>query len=177
MREEHVEQTAGYFCSLIFSVPPAEIPGLKGLIPELARKYPLGLISDTGYITGNYIRQFLQNENLLLYFSSFMFSDEQAYSKPHRSVFEQTARNLNISLERLIHIGDLERTDVAGARQAGCYCIKYTGAHKSPARDETRAHFSIDNYQELPATLDRLIGAMPGLQDSRPAGPVMKESI
>ncbi len=157
IREEHVNEIADYFCSLIFSVPPEEIREIKVVIPDLAQKFPLGLISDTGYITGKYIRQFLQRENLLQYFSSFMFSDEQANSKPHRSVFEKTAENLHISLDRLIHIGDLERTDIAGARQAGCYCVKFTGANNSVSPDKTQAHFVINNYQELPATLTKLI--------------------
>ncbi len=154
---EHVNQVADYFCSLIFSVPPVEIREIKELLPGLAQKFPVGLISDTGYITGKYIRQFLQQENLLQYFSSFMFSDEQPNSKPHRAVFEQTAENLNISVNRLIHIGDLERTDIAGARQAGCYCIKYIGGNNTPGPDITQAHSVINNYQELPAVLSSLV--------------------
>jgi len=154
---EHVNEIADYFCSLIFSVPPAEIPEIKELLPGLAQKFPIGLISDTGYITGKYIRQFLQQENLLQYFSSFMFSDEQPNSKPHQSVFAQTAKNLNISLSRLIHIGDLERTDIAGARRAGCYSIKFNGTNKSDNQDKSQAQFVISNYNELPAILTRLI--------------------
>jgi HAD superfamily hydrolase (TIGR01549 family) len=155
--DDHINEIADYFCSLIFSVPPAEIAEIKSLLPGLAGEFPLGLISDTGYITGHYIRKFLQQENLLQYFSSFMFSDEQENSKPHRSVFEKTAANLNIPLGRLIHIGDLERTDITGARQAGCYCIKYTGAYKPAAQDNTQAHYIIDNYLDLPPVLNRLI--------------------
>ncbi len=164
---EHVNEIADYFCSLIFSVPPAEIPEIKELLPGLAQKFPVGLISDTGYITGKYIRQFLQQENLLQYFSSFMFSDEQQNSKPHRSVFAQTAKNLNISLNRLIHIGDLERTDIAGARQAGCYSIKYNGTNKSDNQDKSQAQFVISNYNELPATLTRLIEEIHNPEDLR----------
>jgi len=154
--DEHVNQIADYFCSLIFREPPEEIKEIKGQIPYLAEKFPLGLISDTGYITGKYIRQFLQREDLLKYFQSFMFSDEQPNSKPHRSTFEKTAANLNVPLNRLIHVGDLERTDIAGARNSGCLCIKYTGAHNQMNQNQSGAHFVINDYKDLPGILEKI---------------------
>lgn len=156
IRDEHVHQIADYFCSLIFREPPEEITEIKQRIPDLAKKFPLGLISDTGYITGNYIRRFLQQEDLLKYFTSFMFSDEQPYSKPHRSVFEKTAANLEVTLNRLIHIGDLERTDIAGARNCRCIAIKYTGGYYQADHNQSRAHFVINDFRDLPGILEKI---------------------
>jgi putative hydrolase of the HAD superfamily len=157
LQQEQVIQLADYFGSLIFVIPPQKIGSVKNQIPYLAEKFPLGLISDTGYISGKYIRLFLAQEGLDRYFQSFVFSDEQSNSKPHRSAFEKTASNLKVSLPRLIHIGDMERTDIAGARQAGCFTIKYTGAHRPLEENQTQAHYVINDYQQLMETLDKAV--------------------
>ena len=158
--ETEVYDIADYFGRLIIDVPPREIEFLKDLLPSISQKYPLGLISDTGYIAGKHIRRFLKQENLISCFRSFIFSDEHSHSKPHRTVFKKTADNLGIDLRGLIHIGDLERTDVAGARGAGCIAVKFTGADHA-GNAESMAHIVIDSYEELPEILDR-ISADPG---------------
>jgi putative hydrolase of the HAD superfamily len=156
LSEEHIRELADTFGGLVFRVPPREIPGIKRQIPVLAQRYPLGLISDTGYISGNYIRLFLQKEGLFPYFNSFVFSDEQLHSKPHPSVFARTAANLQVPLNRLIHIGDMERTDIAGARGAGCWCIKYTGSGNQAEGIPSQAHRIISRYESLPDVLENL---------------------
>jgi len=162
LRDEHIAQVSDYFGSLIFEVPPREIQGVKKLIPDLAEKFPLGLISDTGYISGKYIRKFLVQENLDQYFKSYIFSDEQPNSKPHRSVFEKTAHNLNVSLSRLIHIGDLERTDISGAIQAGCHCIKFINGQRQDAQEPTQAHYVFHDYRNFREALEYMISDLNG---------------
>lgn len=148
LSEDLVHDAAEFFGQMIFEVPPQEIDFVKEMIPILSKKYPLGIISDTGYISGKYICDFLDQENLLEYFSSFIFSDENKYSKPHISVFNKTAKNLQISTQDLIHVGDLERTDVAGAINAGCTSIKFTGANHDNVEDG-RAHHIVAKYEDL----------------------------
>ena len=148
LSEDQVHAAVEFFGQMIFEVPPQEIDFVKEMIPELSERYPLGIISDTGYISGKYIRKFLSQENLLKYFSSFIFSDENKYSKPHISVFNKTAKNLGISTQDLIHVGDLERTDVAGAINAGCTSIKFTGANHDIV-EGGRAHYIVAKYEDF----------------------------
>jgi putative hydrolase of the HAD superfamily len=156
INEELMKQIEGYFGDLIFKVPPREIKPIKSIIPELAREFPLGIISDTGYISGKYIRRFLEMEGLCSYFNAMIFSDEQQHSKPHYSVFELMAAELNISINNLIHIGDLERTDIEGALNAGCSCIRYVGEkHSKPV--ESKANIMINDYKYLTQSLHRLM--------------------
>jgi HAD superfamily hydrolase (TIGR01549 family) len=149
LKESHVQEATDYFGQMIFEIQPREIEHVKELLPQLAKKYPLGIISDTGYITGEYIRKFLNKENLLKHFSSLVFSDENEHSKPHESVFQKTAEKLGVETKKLMHIGDLERTDVAGAENSGCISVKFTGVHNDTSQNG-RAQFVISSYRELP---------------------------
>ncbi len=143
-----INAAVDYFGKMIFEIPPQNIEHLKELVIRLAANYPLGIISDTGFISGRYIRDFLESEMILSCFSSFVFSDENKHSKPHVSVFEKTAGTLKVSLSELMHIGDLERTDIAGAINAGCVSVKYTGVNQDSA-PQSGAHHVIKDYREL----------------------------
>jgi len=143
-----IEKTAAYFGEIIDIIPPQKIPAIKATISQLATDYPLAIISDTGYISGQYIRTFLENEKMLSYFQSLFFSDEHDHCKPHASVFHMTCQNLNIDCTNLVHIGDLEHTDVRGIKDIGGISIKYIGSNET-ARPESQADYVIDNYDEL----------------------------
>jgi FMN phosphatase YigB (HAD superfamily) len=136
------------FGRLILEIPPIEINGVRNVIRSLAKEFPLGIISDTGYIAGRHIRNFLEKEGILNCFRSFMFSDEQPHSKPHASVFKNTAEQLGVSLGNLIHVGDLERTDIHGAAAAGCQSIKFTGANHHPS-ENSEATLVTDSYKAV----------------------------
>jgi FMN phosphatase YigB (HAD superfamily) len=151
-----VDQIVSYFGYMIFEIRPREIKPIKSIIPELAKEFPLGIISDTGYISGKYIKSFLEREGLSSYFNSMVFSDEQQHSKPHSSVFELMAAELSIPVNKLIHIGDLERTDIEGALNAGCACIRYVGEKFSEPL-ESRANIVIKDYKLLRQCLNRLM--------------------
>ena len=150
-----IKKTVAFFGNLIRQVPPPEIDNLKTCVHELAVQYPLAIISDTGYITGKYIRQFLREENLLEYFQSLIFSDEHRHCKPHPSVFRLTCRNLGIDCRYLIHIGDLEQTDVKGILDCGGISIKYTGVSGTD-QDKTVSPHLINDYKELPSLIENL---------------------
>jgi putative hydrolase of the HAD superfamily len=143
-----IEKTADYFGQLIFSIPPEKNPKNLLIVKQLSERYPLGLISDTGYISGKFIRQFLIEQNIYTNFSSLIFSDEQTYCKPHTSVFRLTCKNLDISCSNLIHIGDLEKTDMKGAKDSGGIGIKYTAWNKN-SKEKSLANYLINDYQEL----------------------------
>ena len=85
-------------------------------------------------------------------FSSLIFSDEQTHCKPHSSVFKITCNHLKIPCSHLIHIGDLEKTDIKGAQTSGGIGIKYTG-WKDKAPEKTDAKYMVDNYPNLFKTI------------------------
>ena len=140
----------------ILEHPPVLIPGAAETLEELARTYRLGIISDVGFSPGRVLRQVLEREGLLGMFDSLVFSDEAGRAKPHADVFERTARKLEAAPFEIVHVGDLERTDIIGAKNAGYYAIRFIGATPMDADEKTIADAVTEDMSDVP----RLIAAL-----------------
>jgi len=114
---------------------PALVEEARAVLQRLAANYRLAVISDTGITPGRVLRQILEEDDLAGYFSHFTFSDEVGYSKPHPDAFLTTLSALAASPEEAVHVGDLLRTDIAGAREVGMRAVQYIGVQ----RDESPA--------------------------------------
>jgi len=55
------------------------------------------------------------------------FSDEVGVAKPQAAMFETAARGLGVNPSELLHIGDLEPTDIEGARAIGAKAALFGG--------------------------------------------------
>jgi putative hydrolase of the HAD superfamily len=112
--------------------PPELNEGAEETIRSLSARVKLGIISDTGLTPGYTIRRFLAREGLLDYFSATVFSDELGYCKPDVRAFMKALGLLGATPAEAIHVGDLLRTDVAGAKAAGMKAVwlKAKGAEK-----------------------------------------------
>ncbi|MFN8455982.1 MAG: HAD family hydrolase [Anaerolineae bacterium] len=97
------------------------------VLAALSPRYRLGLISDTGITPGRVLRQILEQDQLSDYFIHLTFSDEVGRSKPHPSAFLTTLTALNATPVEAVHIGDLLRTDIAGAQAVGMRAVQYIG--------------------------------------------------
>lgn len=144
----------------ILQYPPVLIEGVRETLEDLAARYPIGIISDVGYSPGRVLRRVLAEAGILEMFSSLVFSDEAGRSKPHREVFERTSETLGAKPQEIIHIGDLEHTDILGGKNAGYITIRFTGATPMVEGEMTAADIVTDDFRRVP----RLIGA---LEDGR----------
>lgn len=106
----------------------AEIRPLDGACETLealaGRGLRLALVCDTGLSPGPVVRRLLERAGLLERLEVQVFSDEQGVPKPHRRMFEAALGPLGIGAPAALHVGDLRRTDVAGARSAGMATIR-----------------------------------------------------
>lgn len=134
--------------------PPLCEDSLKTILPALAQHYTLGIISDTSYAGGNVLRDVMRMNDIEKYFSRFAFSDEVGRSKPHPVMFETIIGDLSNAHE-LLHIGDLGKTDVAGAKAIGAYAIRYTRFTDEP-HATIREDAVMQSWEELPGILERL---------------------
>lgn len=120
-----------------------EVVALEGARDALARLAGAGLrralVCDTGFTPGRVVRELLDRQGLLEHLEVCVFSDEAGVPKPHPSVFHAALEPLEALPAQAAHVGDLRRTDVAGARGAGMRSIRIRWHH-----DDTSAHPEAD---------------------------------
>lgn len=104
-----------------FNTQPPLLPGVRDGVVQLAQKYPLALISDTAWTPGRVLRRILAGYDLLHCFKVFVFSGEVGHTKPHPEMFQRALSGLRLAPEHCLHLGDLQRTDVAGAKALGMH--------------------------------------------------------
>jgi FMN phosphatase YigB (HAD superfamily) len=139
--------------ALDLAILPAD--GLPGVLARLASHYRLGVISDTGATPGRVLRSLMRRDGLLHYIDYLIFSDEFGRSKPHPSVFLSMLSHLDVDPREAVHVGDLRRTDVAGARGVGMRTVRYTGIRDDPDIAHPEADAVIQTHEELEALLEQ----------------------
>ena len=127
------------------------VDGAPQALALLSRHYRLGIISDTGLGTGQVLRSLLRRDELLSYFTCFIFSDEFGRSKPRPEVFHAALDGLNATPHQAAHIGDLRHTDIFGAKRAGMWAVRFAGIRDDRDNDYPEADAVIKSYDELSA--------------------------
>lgn len=134
---------------------PRPVDGVREVVPRVAARYRLGLISDTGLTPGRVLRQVMDRDGLLCCFDALTFSDELGTAKPQPKPFLRTLEQLGARPEEAAHIGDLPETDIEGARGVGMKAVLFLGV--SERHDGGRmADLAFDDYNELEHLLERL---------------------
>lgn len=117
----------------------------------------LGIVCDVGFSGGELLRGLLAAEGLLEHFSGWGFSDEVGHYKPAPRIFEAALDSLGAAPAAALHVGDLRRTDVAGAAALGMRTVRYRGMNDEPDRESgPEAEFVIDDHLELLDVIDRI---------------------
>lgn len=136
------------------------VTALEGARATLERLEGAGvrraLVCDTGLTPGRVVRRLLDRVGLLEGLEVLIFSDEIGVPKPHPRAFEAALKPLGASPERAVHVGDLRRTDVAGARGAGMAAVRLR-AHFDDTSDLPEADAVADSH----ADLLRILGLAP----------------
>ena len=125
----------------------------------------LGIICDVGMTPSDVLRSYLDGHGVLDRFDHWSFSDEVGVFKPDPTIFEHALAGLGVDdPARVAHVGDLRRTDVAGARGMGMVAVRYAGVTDDAAPapeggpeadpDEVvEAHAVARHHDELPGLL------------------------
>jgi len=111
------------------------------------------LICDTGFTPGRIIRVLLDRVGLLEHLEVCIFSDEVGVPKPHRRMFEAALEPLAARPADAVHVGDLRRTDVAGARGAGMRAVRLRWHY-----DDDSEHPEADAVADSHAHLLEILG-------------------
>ena len=140
----------------ILERPPVLIEGVRASLERLASRYRLGIISDVGFSPGRVLKKVLRQNGLLDLFESLVFSDEAGCSKPHAGVFRLTAERLSAEPRQIVHIGDLEFTDIVGAKRAGYHAIRFVGITPMGEDEKTIADHVTADFFEVPRLIETL---------------------
>jgi HAD superfamily hydrolase (TIGR01549 family) len=146
------------FERLILELPPEPMPGAVYTLPELAGHYRLAIICDTGYSPGAVLRELLARHDMLAHFEYTYFSNEHGMSKPDTRVFVHVLEELGARPSEAAHVGDIQRTDIAGAQAAGMAAIHFVGANNADVARST-GDAILSHFEELPRALGGLICA------------------
>lgn len=138
---------------LIVEVVDGAIEVLADLV---GRGVALGLVSDTSLSAGRHLRSYLKAFGLYDCLGSLAFSDEVGVYKPEPEIFRAALGGLGIDDPvGVIHVGDLRRTDVAGARALGMTTVRFRGVLDDDDEEGgPEADHVIDRLDALPAVLE-----------------------
>ena len=134
---------------------PDFVSGVHEAIKRLSENYKLGVISDAIFSPGRSLRKLLEDEGLLPYFETFVFSDEVGCSKPAQCVFDAAKNGLGVEFDEIVHIGDREHNDILGPEKMGMHSILCLAA-LDRGSDRNRADAYFDDYIKLPSIVDNL---------------------
>ena len=131
------------------------VEGAEQVLTYLAKKgIKTAIVSDTSLSAGRHLRFYLNRFDLYKHITFFAFSDEVGVYKPDNKIFSHALEGMgDVNPVNAAHVGDLKRTDVAGARNIGMTSVRFRGANDDQD-DELEADFVIDHLTELPSLLN-----------------------
>jgi HAD superfamily hydrolase (TIGR01509 family) len=158
--EHAVDNIVHAFAISILEHPPKVLPNAKETLEELSKKYDLAIISDTGFSPGTILLELMKKNGIVDLFKVFSFSDETGVSKPHVKAYQYALEKFGYKPEEACHIGDIERTDIAGAKAMGMKSILFagdeTGLFQQKDNSETKADATALSWTEIPEILEKL---------------------
>ena len=174
LEELHIDPEGEPFGPLLEAFEEAShssrVRTLDGAFETLLRLEEAGvacaLICDTGLTPGRVVRRLLDRHGLLGMLRATIFSDEWSLPKPHPRVFEAALESLEVRAANAVHVGDLRRTDVAGARNVGMGTIRLRAANddESPLAD---ADYVADTHADVLRILGLPVGGLEPASDTR----------
>jgi HAD superfamily hydrolase (TIGR01549 family) len=108
----------------------------------------LALVCDTGFTPGRVVRQLLDGAGLLEYLGILCFSDEVGVPKPGNEIFCKALAELGVRPPEAIHVGDLRRTDIAGAHDIGMHAARFRGVHDDRSGG-SEAKMVFDRHEQI----------------------------
>jgi len=139
---------------------PKPTPNVIATIEALrAAGLRIGIICDVGLAPSSTLRRHLSGHGMLDLFDHWSFSDEVGCFKPDPAIFHHALDGLGgVDPAEAAHVGDLRRTDIAGAQSLGMFAVRYTGIEDDPGSaeagsDQVEGDAVIDDHAGLAAAL------------------------
>lgn len=92
-------------------------PNAKQLIKKASEHYKLGLVSNFTYAPAIY--RSLRNLCVDKFFNAIVISEAVGWRKPHKIIFNEALRMLQVKPEEAVFVGDSPKEDIEGAINVG----------------------------------------------------------
>ncbi len=100
----------------------AECPAAyRALLPRLARRFKLGIVSNFDYAPTAY--WILEREGIAAFFDPVVVSAEVGWRKPKPVIFELAVSRLHVPVADTLFVGDRAEIDVLGAKRVGLAAV------------------------------------------------------
>ena len=156
-----IEKVAKVFKDSILDYPPQLMDGAQEFLNKFFKSTKIGLISDTGFTPGSILVELMEINGVAQYFSKYSFSDETGVSKPNPKAFFTILKEFNVEPHEAIHIGDIEKTDIIGAKSIGMYALRFDGDKSNNLiknnPPNTIADFKCDSWYEIISIIEKMI--------------------
>lgn len=126
------------------------IPGAEAALATLAEQYRLAIVTNG---LPDVQREKLIRTGLLGLFDIVVISGEQGVGKPDRAIYDETIRQLGVTTDACVMVGDNFRRDVAGAQEAGIRGVWISCGKPVPVGDVT-PYLVVESLADLPGWLD-----------------------
>ena len=143
---EHIARAVKEVDHSLVEFPPELLPGAGDGIRSLGRHFKLGIISDTGFVSGKAQNEVLALDRLLGCFATTVYSMDVGHAKPRPEPFTAALNSLGVKPAEALHVGDNERTDVGGALSMGMRAIRVDIVR---AGGSSAAEYVATSYEDL----------------------------
>lgn len=112
----------------------------------LEQRYKLIIISNTHY--PSLIHRNLDAMGITDYFNLVVTSVEHGIRKPDARIFQDTLKQLSVSADKVVYVGDNMQDDYEGATKAGlrCILIDQNNKWKETIKDRVNSIFDIEYF-------------------------------
>ena len=123
-------------------VPPAA----RAMLAELTRAgVPMVVTSNSE----GRVAELLAEVGIDHHFLAILDSGRLGFAKPDRRMFERAAAALGLPLDQVVHVGDSEAADIAGARAASMRALRFDGFVPGNAGSPTCGDGVVITFDEL----------------------------
>ena len=144
------------FLAVEVDMPVIEPDTLAAIAQLDERRLAMGCVTNTILLEDG-VFDLLDRLGLLRYLRSVVASSAMSYRKPHPSLFQRALRELDVTPDEAVFVGDRLVDDVGGAQQIGMRAVLTHQYRQEPLDGSTTSPDAVvRRLSELPAALDRI---------------------
>lgn len=128
-------------------------PGVQELLPHFKLHYQLAAVSDG---QSAWAVPELRRCQLDKFFSGVTVSGDLGFRKPDRRIFGMALKNLQLTAEEVIFVGNDMYRDIYGAHNAGMKTVFFKSNQGDQEFRQVEADYIIYDFRELPNALEFL---------------------